>query len=111
MLPTAEFYDGAFDKIWIQLAAGDAGGALGSSGRLLLFEGKDRAPSTGRDHMVGSYLGPAFSQEEIEDRLRQIGAKFLVVDEVTLISQTVQALAKEMAVGCSKGGWNLDRAH
>lgn len=96
--------DGAFDKIWIQPAAGDAGGALGAAlAGYYLFEGKDRASSTGRDHMVGSYLGPAFSQDEIEDRLRQIGAKFQVVDEATLMSQTVQALATEMAVGWFQG--------
>jgi len=96
--------DGAFDNIWIQPAAGDAGGALGAAlAGYYLFEGRNRAPAQGRDHMQGAYLGPEFSQAEIEQLLSQAGAKFEVVDDTAAIAATAKALADEMAVGWFQG--------
>ena len=68
--------DGAFENIWVQPAAGDAGGALGAA--LVAYhhnEGGPRAVSGSTDCMSGSYLGPEFSQAEIERRLDNAGAK------------------------------------
>ena len=96
--------DGAFDNIWIQPAAGDAGGALGAAlAGYYLFEGRNRAPAQGRDHMQGAYLGPEFSQAEIEQLLTQAGAKFEVLDDNAAIAATAKALADEMAVGWFQG--------
>src|SRR5204863_1796731 len=68
--------DGHFEGIWIQPAAGDAGGALGAAlAAYYLHSEKPRAVN-GHDHMKGSYLGPCFPQPEIEERLRAAGARF-----------------------------------
>ncbi|MBF0249352.1 MAG: carbamoyltransferase [Alphaproteobacteria bacterium] len=96
--------DGAFDNIWIQPAAGDAGGALGAAlAGYYLFEGQDRPATTDRDRMAGSYLGPEFSQAEIEQRLTAAGAKFEVLDGDAVIDATAKALADENAVGWFQG--------
>ena len=98
--------DGAFENIWVQPAAGDAGGALGAAltayhhhlGNARTIVGDDRT-----DAMQGSYLGPAFPQDDIEARLRAAGAVFEVLDDDTLIDVTVQALVEEKAVGWMQG--------
>ena len=96
--------EGAFDNIWIQPAAGDAGGALGAAlAGYYLFEDQDRPVSNGKDHMAGSFLGPEFSQSEIERCLSAIGAIFDVVDDDQIIEATAEALAREMAVGWFQG--------
>ncbi len=69
--------DGAFDDIWVQPAAGDAGGALGAA--LVAhhrLEDNPRSVTPGHDSMHGSYLGPSFDQAEIEQRLTAAGARF-----------------------------------
>src|SRR5206468_399974 len=73
--------DGHFDNVWIQPAAGDAGGAVGAA--LSAYHGFAGQPrkSNGADGMAGSFLGPHFSQEEIDQRLRAARAKFTVLDE------------------------------
>lgn len=95
--------DGAFDNIWIQPAAGDAGGALGAA--LFahhVFADAPRTPVPG-DSMRGAYLGPGYTQKEIERRLSAAGAVFTVLDDDALLDATVDALAREQAVGWFKG--------
>jgi carbamoyltransferase len=96
--------DGAFSNIWVQPAAGDAGGALGAA--LTAYHGvcggARQVPRRG-DAMNGAYLGPSYAQGDIEDRLRRAGAKFDVVDEATLLSRTADALAQGKAVGWHQG--------
>lgn len=90
---------GHFRNIWIQPAAGDAGGALGAAlAAYHLFLGRPRQFGD-LDLMAGSYLGPAFEQDEIERRLRAAGARFEVYDNETLISVSVHALTGEKALG------------
>ena len=99
--------DGKFEQIWIQPAAGDAGGALGAA---LLgyhhFAGAERRlnGSPRDDSMSGAYLGPAFSEQEIRQRLTAEGARFEVIeDEERLIDRTAQELADSRAVGWFQG--------
>jgi len=96
--------DGAFENIWVQPAAGDAGGALGAA--LLAYHGYKQQPRTVPKHgdsMKGSYLGPEYSQNDIEARLTQLGATFDVLDDKTLMMETAKALADEKAVGWFQG--------
>jgi carbamoyltransferase len=95
--------DGHFDNVWIQPAAGDAGGAVGAA--LSAYHGFMEQPrkTNGADGMAGSYLGPHFPQAEIERRLGEAGAKFAVLDEAVMIDATAQALADEKAVGWFQG--------
>jgi carbamoyltransferase len=94
---------GAFRNIWVQPAAGDAGGALGAAlAAYHLFAGKDRAVEAG-DSMQGSYLGPAFAESDVELRLAAAGAKFSVLSDDDLVAQTAQALAAGKAVGWMQG--------
>ncbi len=93
-----------FDQIWIQPAAGDAGGALGAAlGAYHLHSNQPRVQSSRLDSMSGSYLGPAYTQYEIEKRLNAVGAKFQVLDEETLIDNTAKMIAKGKAVGWHQG--------
>ena len=96
--------EGLFDGLWIQPAAGDAGGALGAAlAGYHLFHGKPReVPATG-DAMHGSYIGPEFSQAEIEAELAAAGARFEVLDDAALIDLTAQGLADGKAVGWMQG--------
>jgi carbamoyltransferase len=95
--------DGHFKNIWIQPAAGDAGGALGAAlAAYFLYQGQPRSVNHS-DCMKGSYLGPSFPQPEIEKRLTEAGAKFAVFDEAALINATVDALVEEKAVGWFQG--------
>jgi len=92
-----------FDKIWIQPAAGDAGGALGAA--LCAYYGFGSQPRVvnGQDAMKGAYLGPSYAQEDIEKSLSQSGAKYTTLDDNALINQTVEALIEEKAVGWFQG--------
>ena len=93
-----------FDKIWIQPAAGDAGGALGAA--LVVWHlhfNKKRIVSEGLDAMNGSFLGPDFSADEIEDELIANGAKFKKLSDDALIDAVSNALANEKAVGWMQG--------
>jgi carbamoyltransferase len=93
-----------FEQIWIQPAAGDAGGALGAAlGAYYLHAKKPRAQSHGLDGMSGSYLGPAYTQDEIEKRLDVLGAKFNVLNDEDLINTTAKMLASGKAVGWHQG--------
>ncbi len=96
--------DQRFERLWIQPAAGDAGGALGAAlAAYHVFQGQPRSLSGCGDRMHGSYLGPEFAQDEIERRLSDAGAKFTVVDESDLLDACVQALAAQKAVGWFQG--------
>lgn len=97
--------EGIFDDIWIQPAAGDAGGALGAAlAGYHIHKGQPRkVAGNGKDAMKGSYLGPVWGQSEIEQRLTEAGAKFTVLSDDQLIAQTAQALADEKAVGWMQG--------
>ena len=94
---------GIFDQIWIQPAAGDAGGAIGAA--YSVYHLKLNAPRTvgAIDAMKGSYLGPSYSQAEIEEGLLELGAQFTSVTDEALIEQTAQALADGKAVGWHQG--------
>jgi carbamoyltransferase len=96
--------DGKFERIWIQPAAGDAGGSLGAAlAAYHLFKDRPRKLNGVRDGMRGAYLGPAFAQDEIEQRLRAAGAVFEVVADDAMIAATADALAASKAVGWFQG--------
>tara|TARA_B100001059_G_scaffold99666_1_gene99254 strand:+ start:1833 stop:3671 length:1839 start_codon:yes stop_codon:yes gene_type:complete len=93
-----------FDNIWIQPAAGDAGGALGASlSTWYLHHNKERVVSTERDEMKGACLGPEFSDNEIETELADCGASFKKLSETEMIEEVASALADEKAVGWMQG--------
>ena len=93
-----------FDNIWIQPAAGDAGGALGAAlSTWYLHHNKERVVSTERDAMKGAYLGPEFSNDEIESELKACGAVYRNLSDDELIEQVASALAQEKAVGWMQG--------
>jgi carbamoyltransferase len=92
-----------FKNIWVQPAAGDAGGAVGAAlAAYHQFAGKPRTTPVG-DGMAGGYLGPSFLQAEIEQRLGQVGAVFSTLDDDALLKDTVKALVAEKAVGWFQG--------
>jgi carbamoyltransferase len=96
--------DGCFERLWIQPASGDAGGALGAALAAWHLEfGGARSGSSGRDGMAGGYLGPAFEDEDIARRLRRAGARFERLHGEALIERTARALADGMAVGWFQG--------
>jgi len=97
--------DGRFERIWVQPAAGDAGGAVGAAlAGYHAHHGRERVPSRSLDGMSGSYLGPEYSQADIEKRLRSSGARFDVApDDGAMIEQTAAALAAGQAVGWFQG--------
>jgi len=93
-----------FENIWVQPAAGDAGGALGAAlAAWHISYNKDRYHSEERDEMKGSYLGPSFSNQEIEHFLRDCGSVFHKLTEEDLIEQVAIALSEEKAVGWMQG--------
>ena len=96
--------DRQFDNIWIQPAAGDAGGSVGAAlCAYHLYQGQPRRPHGGLDGMRGAFLGPQFAQNEIEQRLQAAGAKFSVVDDSGVIGQAADALVAQKALGWFQG--------
>jgi carbamoyltransferase len=97
--------DGRFKNLWIQPAAGDAGGALGAALYAChAYKGQARTESDGTtDRMKGSYLGPSFAQEECEAQLRDAGASFRVLDDVAMIEACARDLSEGKAVGWFQG--------
>ena len=95
--------DGAFEQVWIQPAAGDAGGALGAA--LAYWHQECDQPRTvsGGDSMRGSYLGPGFSDDDIAAELEAIGATFEKLEPDELITRSARALADNNAVGWFQG--------
>jgi len=93
-----------FDNIWIQPAAGDAGGALGAALSIwYLHHNKERIVSKERDAMKGAYLGPEFNDNEIEAELKACEAVYKKRSENELIDEVASALADEKAVGWMQG--------
>ena len=93
-----------FDHIWIQPAAGDAGGALGAALSVWhLRNRQDRKPQMGQDGMKGAFLGPQFSDEEIQVELDACGARYTLLSEVELVEAVASALADEKAIGWMQG--------
>ena len=93
-----------FDGIWVQPAAGDAGGAVGAAYAAYHgYLGQARKLNGHLDGMAGSYLGPEFKDDEIEQRLTAVGARYTRLTRDQLIEQTAQALADEKAVGWMQG--------
>ena len=96
--------EGPFDELWIQPAAGDAGGALGVA-QLAWHRhcGRPRTPTPGRDAMRGAYLGPEYLEEEIEGYLRGIGAAYRRPEREALLAEVARLLAGEKVVGWFNG--------
>ncbi|HEX4890967.1 MAG TPA: carbamoyltransferase [Alphaproteobacteria bacterium] len=104
--------DGAFENIWVQPAAGDAGGALGAAlAAYHLYKDQPRAPlpagnkamRMSADRMAGSYLGPVYAQADIEQRLRAAGAKFEVMSQEAMLDTAAKALTNGDALGWFQG--------
>jgi len=94
--------DGRFDQIYIQPAAGDAGGAIGAAlVGYYLQQAQTRCASG--DAMRGAFLGPEFQQWEIEERLKKCGAKFNLMEEAALIETCAEDLAQGKAIGWFQG--------
>ena len=92
-----------FDNIWIQPAAGDAGGSLGAALALWHIEQGNKRTINSNDDMKGSYLGTEFSQVEIEKELKSIGANFETLEYEDLINETSKLLSNEKAIGWVQG--------
>ena len=96
--------DGAFANIWVQPAAGDAGGALGAAlSAYHLYKKQPRKVNGAQDAMAGSYLGPQYNEANIEECLTAAGAHFEIFDEKTIIAKTADALAEAKAIGWFQG--------
>jgi carbamoyltransferase len=93
-----------FENIWVQPAAGDAGGALGAalSAYHLMLGGPRKTASSG-DSMKGSFLGPEFGPAEVEEDLAQCGAVFEVHTDEEIVDLAAQALASGQAIGWMNG--------
>jgi carbamoyltransferase len=93
-----------FDRLWLQPAAGDAGGSLGAAlVAYHLYKGQGRTINGELDGMRGGYLGPQFRQQDIEERLRKAGAVFDVLGDEALLSTSASALAEGKALGWFQG--------
>ena len=92
-----------FDNIWIQPAAGDAGGSLGAALAYWYLELNNERNDTNKDEMRGSYLGPSYSNENIEKSLKQIGAKYEFIEDEILIDKVADDLSKGNAIGWFQG--------
>ncbi|WP_440924742.1 carbamoyltransferase family protein [Candidatus Pelagibacter sp.] len=92
-----------FDNIWIQPAAGDAGGSLGAALALWYIDrGKERSVNS-NDDMKGSYLGTEFNQSEIEKELNNAGANYEILKYEELIDKAAELLSNEKAIGWFQG--------
>ncbi len=95
--------EGPFRDLWIQPAAGDAGGALGAAlAAWYQYHDQPRKPREG-DSMSGSYLGPAYTESEIRSKLDSLGARYQVLEEEVLLSRVAELLASENVVGWVQG--------
>jgi len=92
-----------FDNIWVQPAAGDAGGSLGAALALWHLEQNNPRKVNPNDDMQGSYLGPKYSQNEIQNELDKIGAVYKIKDEEDLLNQTADDLSIGEAIGWFQG--------
>ena len=92
-----------FDNIWVQPAAGDAGGSLGAALALWHIDQNNPRKVDHNDSMQGSYLGPEYSQKEIEEHLDKAGAKYEIFKDEELLDKTATDLSKEEAIGWFQG--------
>jgi carbamoyltransferase len=92
-----------FENIWIQPAAGDAGGSLGAALALWHIEQGNSRLVSKNDSMKGSYLGCEFNQQQIEKELNSLGANFQTFEYESLIEKTAEFLANEKAIGWFQG--------
>ena len=92
-----------FDNIWVQPAAGDAGGSLGAALALWHIEQNNPRKVNPNDDMQGSYLGPEYSQKKIQNELDKIGAVYEIKNEEDLLNQTADDLSKGQAIGWFQG--------
>ena len=97
------FKEKIFKNIWVQPAAGDAGGSLGAALALWYAEQGNKRTILENDAMKGSYLGDEFSQEQIEKDLSELGAKFETFEYKKLIDKTAQLISEENAIGWFQG--------
>jgi carbamoyltransferase len=100
--------EGPFDDIWIQPAAGDAGGAVGAAA--IVWHDYDKQPrklngagTLAADRMHGSYLGPGFSSDQVRAELDAAGASYTALEDDALYSRTAQLLADENVIGWFQG--------
>jgi len=92
-----------FDNIWVQPAAGDAGGALGATLAMWHIEQKKTRIINPDDDMQGAYLGPSYSHEEIKKDLLRLGANFKILKSNEIIEETAKNLANGFAIGWFQG--------
>ena len=92
-----------FDNIWIQPAAGDAGGSLGAALAFWHVELGNKRIINSKDDMNGSFLGTEYKQEDIEKELKSIGANFKTLDYEDLIDKTSEVLTNEKVIGWFQG--------
>ena len=92
-----------FDNIWVQPAAGDAGGSLGAALALWHIEQNNPRKVDLNDGMQGSYLGPEYSQKDIEEQLDKAGAKYEIFKDEELLDKTATDLSNEEAIGWFQG--------
>jgi len=95
--------DKSFNNIWVQPAAGDAGAALGVAYAVWHQELKNKRKPALKDAMKGSYLGPQYAQEVIEERLTSCGANYKLLSYDDVFEKTAQALSEGKAVGWFQG--------
>ena len=94
---------GYFKNLWIQPAAGDAGGALGAALLVWHQEWNKSRKINNHDSMKGSFLGPSYSQQDIEKSLDKCNAKYKVLDEESVIKETAKSLTNGKAIGWFQG--------
>jgi carbamoyltransferase len=92
-----------FENVWIQPAAGDAGGSLGAALAHWYIEKKNQRKVSSSDYMKGSYLGQEFTQNQIIEELNEIGAKFKTLEYEDLINVTAQNLSNQKVIGWFQG--------
>ena len=96
--------DGHFDNVWIQPAAGDAGGALGAALTIYhLYSDRPRTVANSPDAMVGAYLGPEYNQNETQAQLAAAGARYKVLPREEMLDTVAHGLAAGQAVGWFQG--------
>ena len=97
--------EGIYENIWVQPAAGDAGGSVGAAlAAYHLHQRRDRVLETNEiDGMQGAYLGPAYDQQQVESELAAAGAKFTTFSDQDVIDRTAKSLSAGKAVGWMQG--------
>src|SRR5215216_3084997 len=97
--------EGLYENVWVQPAAGDAGGAVGAAlAAYHLHQKRERVLDAGEiDGMQGSYLGPAYDHAQVERELAALGAKFVTLSDHEVIERTAKSLSEGRAVGWMQG--------